>query len=391
MNDKKKAVIIGGSNGIGIAIASNLINQNYHPIILDIVPPDRSIISDKNTFNYHYFNMLDFDEDFIYELASDKSVKTLFITSGIGRIAGFESFNTVEIEKTFKINSVSAVKILRIFYNRINSHEDFYCGIMGSIAGWVNSPLFALYAASKASICRFTESVNVELKMKGIENRILNVSPGSIKGTKFNGGNNEIEIISPLAIEIVDHLFRKTELFIPDYEKTFKNVIERYKSDENKFGCESYEYKMQSGRVFSESKIKIGYLSGTFDLFHIGHLNLLRRAKENCDYLIVGVHHDASHKGKETFISFDERKQIVSACRYVDKVVNSCQEDSDAWKLYNYDKLFVGSDYKGTERFNRYEEFFKDKPVDIIYFDYTKGTSSTQLRNILTKEDNYDT
>lgn len=386
MNDNVKALVIGGSNGIGIAIANNLITQNYHPIILDIVPPDNSILCDKSAFTYHYFNMLDFDEDFISELSSNKSVKILFITSGIGRIAGFESFNTVEIEKTLKINCVSVIKILKIFYDRINSSEDFYCGVMGSIAGWVNSPLFALYAASKAAICRFTESVNVELKMEGIANRILNVSPGSIKGTKFNGGNNELEIISPLADEIVEHLFRKTELFIPDYEKTFKNVIERYKSDENKFGCESYEYKMQSGRVFSESKIKIGYLSGTFDLFHIGHLNLLRRAKENCDYLIVGVHPDASHKGKETFISFDERKQIVSACKYIDKVVDSCQEDSEAWNLYHYDKLFVGSDYKGSERFKRYEEFFKNKDVEIVYFDYTQGTSSTQLRNILTKQ-----
>ena len=127
----------------------------------------------------------------------------------------------------------------------------------------------------------------------------------------------------------------------------------------------------------------IGYLSGTFDLFHIGHLNLLRRAKEQCDYLIVAVHDSGKWKGKETFIPFEERKEIVGACRYVDQVVDSPVEDSDAWELYHFDKLFVGSDYKGTERFNRYEEFFKDKGVEIVYFPYTQSTSSTQIRALV--------
>ena len=145
----------------------------------------------------------------------------------------------------------------------------------------------------------------------------------------------------------------------------------------------SYDYKIDNNRVNHNKQYKIGYLSGTFDLFHIGHLNLLRRAKEQCDYLIVGVHFDASHKGKVTFIPFEERLAIVGANQYVDKVVMSEREDSDAWDKYHYDMLFVGSDYKGTERFNRYEEYFKDKGVEIVYFPYTQGTSSTQLRGAL--------
>lgn len=110
---------------------------------------------------------------------------------------------------------------------------------------------------------------------------------------------------------------------------------------------------------------------------------ILRVSFTQCDYLIVGVHLDASHKGKETFISYEERVRIVAAIKYVDKVVQSCREDSDAWDLWHYDKLFVGSDYKGTERFNRYEEYFKDKGIEIVYFPYTKGTSSTKLRAAL--------
>ncbi|MCD7712675.1 MAG: adenylyltransferase/cytidyltransferase family protein [Firmicutes bacterium] len=115
-------------------------------------------------------------------------------------------------------------------------------------------------------------------------------------------------------------------------------------------------------------------------MFHVGHLNLLKRAKQHCDYLIVGVHPSAAHKGKETFIPFEERMQIVGAVKYVDKVIPSMPEDMDVWDSYHYDRLFVGSDYKGSERFNRYEEYFKDKGVEIIYFPYTQGTSSTQIR-----------
>lgn len=129
--------------------------------------------------------------------------------------------------------------------------------------------------------------------------------------------------------------------------------------------------------------IKIGYLSGTFDLFHIGHLNLLERAKEYCDYLIVGVNKDASHKGKVTFIPLEERMRIVGAIGVVDKVIEAPSQDDDAWNEIKYDYLFVGSDYKGSVRFNRYEEFFKNKDVKIVYFPYTQGTSSTKLRMVL--------
>lgn len=132
-------------------------------------------------------------------------------------------------------------------------------------------------------------------------------------------------------------------------------------------------------------QLTIGYLSGTFDLFHIGHLNLLKRARKHCNYLVVGVHKDASHKGKETFIPFEERMEILRSIKYVDKVIESEKEDSDVYTkgIVKYDKLFVGSDYKGTERFNRYEAYFADKGVEIIYFPYTKGTSSTQLRDAI--------
>lgn len=382
----KKAVVVGGSNGIGLTLAMKLIEAKYYVVILDRVAPDSGLLSDCDKFTYEYCDLLDYDEMLIDRLSQDMEIEALFITAGFGRVADFEYLHTAEIQNMMQVNTVSAIKIIRSFYDRIKSENDFYCGVMGSIAGLISSPMFSVYAASKAAICRFVESVNVELEVSGTSNRILNVSPGSIKGTKFNGGSNDVESTSTLATEILKQLFSKKELFIPQYDEIYKGVIERYNTDPHEYGVHSYNYKIQSGRAVNERRVKIGYLSGTFDLFHIGHLNLLRRAKKQCDYLIVGVHPDASHKGKQTFIPFEERKAIVSACRYVDRVVDSCPEDSDAWDKYHYDKLFVGSDYKGTERFIRYEKYFADKNVEIVYFDYTKGTSSTQIRNSISEK-----
>lgn len=375
----KKAVIVGGSNGIGLAISKNLIERGYFLEICDRSGPEKGVL-DAESFHHNYCDLLDFNEELLANLASDPEVELLMVTAGIGRVANFEAHHIAEIEKMLTVDTVSTIKIFRIFYDRIRSKETFYAGVMGSISGWMSTPAAAVYAAAKAGVVRFVESVNIELEVAGTENRILDVSPASFKGSRFYGGKNDLSITVPLADEIVEHLFNRDTCFIPQYEETFKAVLERYHDDPHGYGLHSYNYKKESGRLDNSKKVKIGYLSGTFDLFHVGHLNLLRRAKAQCDYLIVGVHDSGKWKGKETFIPLEERKAIVGACKYVDKVVDSCREDSDAWSLWHYDRLFVGSDYKGTERFQRYEEYFKDKGVEIVYFPYTQSTSSTQIR-----------
>lgn len=380
-----KAVIIGGSNGIGLAIAKNLIEKGYYALILDREEPDPSLDSAHSA--YRRCDLLDLDECLIRETADDPDVKLLMITAGFGRVAAFNFLHPAEIHNLLMVNTVSTIKIIRYFYDRIRGGEPFYCGVMGSIAGMISSPLFSVYAASKAAIFRFVESVNIELEVSGSPNRILDCSPGSIKGTRFNSAGQDFSLVSGLAESIVGELLGQAELYIPDID-VYGPVLERYRTDPHTYGLHSYNYKMHSGRIFDENRVRIGYLSGTFDLFHVGHLNLIRRAKQHCDYLIVGVHPDASHKGKETFIPFEERKQIVGSCRYVDRVVDSCPEDCDAWNLYRFNKLFVGSDYKGTPRFRRYEEFFRDKGVEIIYFPYTQSTSSTQIRKTVLEKTN---
>ncbi len=375
----KKAVVVGGSNGIGLAISKELIDQGYFVEICSRSAPDNGILN-AGMVHHNCCDLLDFDEELFCQLAADKNVSLLMVTAGIGRIADFQYHHIAETEKILTVDTVSTIKIFRIFYDRIMNDQEFYAGVMGSISGWMSTPSAAVYAAAKAGVIRFVESVNIELEAYGSSNRILDVSPGSFKGSKFYGGENDLSVMAPLAEDILEHLFNRDTRFIPQYEEVYKAVLQRYHDDPHEYGMHSLKYKKESGRLDNQKRVKIGYLSGTFDLFHIGHLNLLKRAKQHCDYLIVGVHNSGAWKGKETFIPLDERKAIVGACKYVDKVVDSCQEDSDAWYLWHYDRLFVGSDYKGTPRFQKYEEFFKDKGVEIVYFPYTQSTSSTQIR-----------
>lgn len=128
----------------------------------------------------------------------------------------------------------------------------------------------------------------------------------------------------------------------------------------------------------------IGYTTGVFDMFHIGHLNILKRAKEQCDYLIVGVSTDelVEHdKNKTPIITFPERCAIVEAIKYVDEVVPQPDKNKFvAWEKYHFNKMFVGSDWKGTPQWIEFERQFAPVGVEIVYLEHTDGISSTILR-----------
>ena len=125
-------------------------------------------------------------------------------------------------------------------------------------------------------------------------------------------------------------------------------------------------------------------------MFHIGHLNILRRAKAQCDYLIVGVSTDelVQHdKNKTPIIPFADRCAIVEAIKYVDKVIPQPDKNKfAAWERYHFNKMFVGSDWKGTETWKRFEAQFAPVGVEIIYLDHTDGISSTILRDKLNNQ-----
>lgn len=131
----------------------------------------------------------------------------------------------------------------------------------------------------------------------------------------------------------------------------------------------------------------IGYTSGVYDLFHIGHLNLLKRAKEQCDYLIVSVSTDElaqEYKKRKPIISLEDRIAIVEAIKYVDKVVPQINRNKlEAYHKYKFDKIFVGSDWKGSELWNNLEKELKQFNSKVVYFEYTKGTSTTEVKRII--------
>jgi len=134
--------------------------------------------------------------------------------------------------------------------------------------------------------------------------------------------------------------------------------------------------------------MQIGYTSGVYDLFHIGHLNLLRNAKGMCDKLIVGITTDelVGYKNKKAVIPHNERMEIVRAIEYVDSVVP--QEDMDKfemWKKLKYDVMFVGDDWYASPKWEELEKQFKEVGVRIVFFPYTKGTSSTLINETLEK------
>ena len=136
-------------------------------------------------------------------------------------------------------------------------------------------------------------------------------------------------------------------------------------------------------------KMVIGYTTGVYDMFHIGHLNILKRAKAECDFLIVGVSTDElveKEKNKKPIIAFQERVEIIKELRCVDMVVPQCSKNKmQAWEEYHFNKMFVGSDWQGTPQWQQYEKEFLPLGVKIVYLPHTDGISSTILTEVLKK------
>lgn len=142
--------------------------------------------------------------------------------------------------------------------------------------------------------------------------------------------------------------------------------------------------------MIMSKKYKIGYTTGVYDMFHIGHLNIIRKAKEQCEFLIVGVTTDELcflRKNKYPIINQHDRMEIVGAVRYVDKAI--LQEDMDklsAVKKYGVDAVFVGSDWQGTPAWEKYEKEFAEEGCSVVYLQHTDGISSTILRERLNNQ-----
>lgn len=242
----KRILIVGGANGIGLSIAKVLTakSETEKVYIVDKAPlaeehkepKIESIQFDLTSGDYSVFDQF-------------TDIDGMMITAGFGRLALFEDIDEKMVPLYFNVNTIAVIRVIKHFYERLLSKDDFYCGVMVSIAGFMSSPFFSLYGATKAALKIFIESVNVELEKAGSTNRILNVSPGSIKGTSFNGGATNLSETECLSNDIIQHLEAKDDLFIPKYDEVFHEVLERYHADFRKEGLHSYEYKLKSGRI----------------------------------------------------------------------------------------------------------------------------------------------
>ncbi len=242
----RTALVVGGANGIGLSIATELAKREECEKVYIV---DKAPLAEENNnekFEHYSFDLTNGDYSLFDRF---KVVDALMITAGFGHLALFQDVSENYISDSFAVNSIAPIRIIHRFMDRLRSKDLFYCGVMVSIAGFMSSPFFAVYGATKAALKIFIESVNVELEKGGSANRILNVSPGSIAGTSFNHTKTDLSVTTPLALEIISHLENREDLFIPRYEEVFKNVLERYQVDFRAEGRHSYDYKLKSGRV----------------------------------------------------------------------------------------------------------------------------------------------
>lgn len=372
------AIVVGGARGLGEAITTGMLRRGVDKLIV----VDREMPEHRDPrVSWMQLDLVVDNVSLLSPYVDEASY--LVFTAGIGRLNAFDTFDVSEVGRTMRVNAVSAIEVLQLFSRRLASRRPFYAAAVTSISGLMSSPLYAVYSASKAALSRYIESVNAELAGRALGNRVLEVAPGRIEGTGFHGSEpSGPEPLMPLADQVVDAMLRREVRLIPDLA-VYGDVLRRYQADPAGFGISSYQYKLAHAPLEPRKLAVVGYLSGTFDLFHVGHLNLLRRARGMCDRLVVGVHPSGAWKGKETFIPLEERKAMLEGCRYVDEVVDAPDEDDDAWDTVRFDRLFVGSDYEGTPRFERYERVLGERGVKIVYFPYTKGTSSTQIRSLI--------
>ena len=241
----RRILVIGGANGIGLAIAHELaLRETTEKIyVVDKAPLKECYTHEK--IEAFQFDLTSKDYSF-FDRFTD--INALMITAGFGKLSPFRDIPEEHIIDSFNVNTISVLRIIKRFYPRLENSRDFYCGVIDSIAGWMSSPLFSVYGATKAALKIFIESVNVELIKAGSSNVILNVSPGTIKGTNFYGGQNNLEALHNLSQEIIMHLEAKDDVYIPQYEEVFKEVLNRYHKDFRKEGLHSYDYKMNSKR-----------------------------------------------------------------------------------------------------------------------------------------------
>jgi short-subunit dehydrogenase len=248
----KVATIYGASHGLGLATAKYLVDDGF---TVELVGRDFALAQEtfaaadvaEGQVKFIPHDLLTDDLSNLFAKVAQKPL-AVFYTAGIGRLQPFSDTDTSYVRACYAINAEIPTVLIKKHYGDLCGQEDFYLGCVTSIAGQIVSPLFSVYAASKAATSRLIESVNIELKASGSRNRITDFCPGNFSGSSFSGGPTDLSKLAELALQLVETTFSRAKLFIPDYETVYKSVIERYRNDGETFGLSSYEYKIKRNR-----------------------------------------------------------------------------------------------------------------------------------------------
>ena len=240
----RRVLVVGGSSGIGLSLVLTLSQREDVEQVLVL---DRQLFPERYSSPKVQSWQVDVAELDYNWLDTLPAIDGLFITAGFGQLGMLQDFDDAYIERIMTVNAMAPIRLIRHYYSCLLGKDSFTCAVMSSIAGRLSSPMLAYYSATKGAIRMFVEAANVELEVQGSDNRILEVSPGSLKGTSFNGGESDPVLTHDLAVEIIARAESHDTLLIPQYEEVFKGVIARYHADAHKYGVDSYWYK-KNGR-----------------------------------------------------------------------------------------------------------------------------------------------
>lgn len=270
---------------------------------------------------------------------------------------------------------------------RMNYSAEEYERIFRDIFRGADSRKLYLFGSGQFAD-RFLSEFGKEYEITGILDNDLHKWGSNLQGIPIN---------SPEILKKQEQGTFKVIICIKNYIAVMRQMMEMGIADFSVYDCNMTYIRRKAVSVSNDTgkrekkKYNVGYLAGVFDLFHVGHLNMFKRAKEQCNYLIVGVVTDEGvikNKHTKPFIPYEERIEMVRSCRYVDEAVEIPLEyynTDEAYRRYQFDVQFSGSDYAGDPAWEAKREYLRKKGSDLVFFPYTQSTSSTKIKELIDK------
>ena len=237
----EKIVIIGGTSGLGLSIAIELRSRFGNANILLVGKTKPVDLCNKHNLN---FLKIDLSSPY-YDWKFCVDSNFIVYAAGVGRITSFDEIDEKDVHSTISVNATNVLQLINSKKKELISLNSCQISIVTSIAGKVPSPLFALYAASKALVSSYISSINIELAKKGTKNRITEIAPGYIDGTGLYGQKTNLDKLASVSKTILNEIEKKKYFIIPQNEKMYLEIIERAHKDPQEFGFQSYDYKLE--------------------------------------------------------------------------------------------------------------------------------------------------